>query len=812
MIKTLKIPVLFFFFSISFVAAQNANRKYEGMKQEQNHLEVYTNEGMYTIKIYSEKIIETSFIPKGETFDSVSHAVVLSPKRRSKTYGYGVKETATEILYGAAKYGIMKATSGIKAIIQKEPFQIRYTYKNKPLISEKKGYYKTDKAEVLEFNLNSKEVLYGGGSRVLGMNRRGNRLQLYNRAHYGYETHSELMNYSMPLVMSSGIYAVHFDNAPIGYMDLDSKKDNTLRYETISGRKTYQVIAGDSWMDLVSNYTFLTGTQPLPPRWALGNFSSRFGYHSEKETRATVDKFIEEGIPLDAVIIDLYWFGKEVQGTMGNLKFDEDTFPAPEKMMADFEQKGVKTILVTEPFILTTSNRWKEAVDKKVLATDSLGNPFTYDFFFGNTGLVDIFKPEGEKWFWDIYKDLVHKGVGGWWGDLGEPEVHPAALQHVTGTADQVHNIYGHNWARLVFEGYQKEFPEQRPFILMRSGYSGSQRYGLIPWSGDVNRTWGGLQPQMEISLQMGMQGLGYMHSDLGGFAGNLEDNELYTRWLQYGVFQPIFRPHAQEEVASEPVFKEEKTKALVKKAIQLRYSLLPYNYTLAFDNSTKGVPLMRPLFFEEPTNKELLTVDGTYLWGDAFLVTPIVQPSIKETTVYFPKRNNWYDFYTGKKYKGGTKAAIAVVPDHIPVFVRGGSFIPMIGPIQSTKEYSVNHLLLHYYHDAKVKNSRGRLYNDNGITPDAYKKGECELFLFGSTFKKKELTITIRSEQGRSFSSEDKFFSLIVHQIHAKPKKVIIADQIIPFEWDQKTSVIKIPVAFDKQGKEVRVQIQLSK
>ena len=143
-------------------------------------------------------------------------------------------------------------------------------------------------------------------------------------------------------------------------------------------------------------------------------------------------------------------------------------------------------------------------------------------------------------------------------------------MQHATGSADEVHNIYGHDWARLIFEGYQKEYPNERPFILMRAGYSGSQRFGMVPWSGDVNRTWGGLQSQPEIALQMGMQGLGYMHSDLGGFAGANVDDELYTRWLQYGVFQPIFRPHAQEEVPSEPVFRSEKTKQLAKRIYRI--------------------------------------------------------------------------------------------------------------------------------------------------------------------------------------------------------------------------------------------------
>lgn len=145
-------------------------------------------------------------------------------------------------------------------------------------------------------------------------------------------------------------------------------------------------------------------------------------------------------------------------------------------MINDFKDQGIKTILITEPFVLTTSKKWDDAVKRGVLGKDMKGNPFQYDFYFGNTGIIDIYDPKGKEWFWDIYATYTRDyGVAGWWGDLGEPEVHPSELQHATGSADEVHNIYGHDWARLVQEGYQRDFPDQRPFILMRAGYSGSQ-------------------------------------------------------------------------------------------------------------------------------------------------------------------------------------------------------------------------------------------------------------------------------------------------------------------------------------------------
>ncbi len=759
--------------SISF--AQNANRKYISHSWKNNILEVKTSDGSYLIKPYSDKIAETSFIPNGDasdresakqSFNPNSHAVVKTAEKRWASFS-------------KTDNSLTLLTKGITVVINKSPFKITYSNLGKVILSEKMGYTKVnDSTETLSFNLDNSEALYGGGSRALGMNRRGNRLQLYNRAHYGYETKAELMNFCIPLVMSSKLYAVHFDNAAIGYLDLDSQKSNTLTYETISGRKTYQVIVGDSWADLVSNYTDLTGKQPLLPRWALGNFSSRFGYHNQDEVENTIKKFEQNQIPVDAIILDLYWFGNTIKGTMGNLEWDKDNFPNPDKMISNLNAKGLKTILITEPFILTTSSKWQEAVDKKVLVTDKTGKPATWDFYFGNTSVVDIFKPEGSAWFWNVYKRLINQGVGGMWGDLGEPEVFPSKVITVGGKADEVHNIYGHNWAKLIADGYKKDFPTQRPFILMRAGYSGSQRFGMVPWSGDVSRSWGGLKSQMEIALQMGMQGLGYMHSDLGGFAGDYFDNELYLRWLQYGVFNPIFRPHAQEEVASEVALKDIATMAKAKKSVELRYQLMPYNYTLSFDNNQKGTPLMRPLFFEEPNNNSLTSLAGSYFWGNDFLITPITKAGVTSTEIYFPKSSNWFDFYTNEKHNAGTTDTVKVNEDYIPTFVRGGSFIPMIETIQNTSSYSIDNFKLHYYFDESVAHSTGMLYNDDGVTPNAFEKEQYEAVHFSSNTSAKSLMIKIATVSGRNYTSKNKNVSVFIHNISNKAKRIFVNGQ----------------------------------
>ena len=765
-------------------------RTFIDAKFNDNQLNINVSDGSYKIHYYTSKIVETTFIPKNEKEIKTSHAVILSKKYKDAEYD----ENNKEITFSSNQFSIK---------ITKKPFNISYWQNGVKLTSEKNGYQKTNDFETITLSLSNDEVLYGTGARALGMNRRGNRLRLYNRAHYGYETTSKLMNFTIPLVLSSKKYMIHFDNSAIGYLDLDSKRENSLTYETISGRKTYQIIAGNSWSDLMDNYTNLTGKQPLPPRWVLGNFSSRFGYHSQKETEATIDKFQDENIPVDAVILDLYWFGKGMKGTMGNLEVYKDSFPDMKQMVSNLKRKGVKTVLITEPFIVDKSKKWNEANQKEVLAKDTLGNSAKYNFYFGNTGIIDIYKKDGKEWFWDIYKNILDLGVKGLWGDLGEPEVLPSWVsfgENQQYKADEIHNIYGHDWARLIFEGYQNEFPNERPFILMRAGSSGSQRFGMIPWSGDVNRTWGGLQSQPEIALQMGMQGLGYMHSDLGGFAGSYVNDNLYVRWLQYGVFQPIYRPHAQEEVASEPVFRNENTKKYAKKAIELRYKLLPYNYNLAFENNQKGLPLMRPIFFEED-HKKLNENSSTYLWGKDFLITPILKDSIKNKEIYFPKTANWYNFYFDEKIQGGQTKSVKVNKNNIPTYVRGGAFILMSELIQTTDNYKADKLELHYFFDSDVKKSNRNFYNDDGLTANAFEKGNYELMKFEANDTDNYLEIDFNDEFGNKWKSTKKEVTLVIHNITWKPKKikvgrkrVQIATQhnklSIPVKWNPTTEL----------------------
>ncbi|MDT0594451.1 TIM-barrel domain-containing protein [Glaciecola petra] len=659
--------------------------------------------------------------------------------------------------------------------IQANPFKLSFSNKNGYLTQEETGAFLYETIRGFRFALEDEERLMGGGQRILGMNRRGHRLPLYNKAHYGYNSDSSQMYFGLPAVMSDKGYAIAFDNSANGFMDLGYSEKNILQFEAEAGRTSYIFTAGEDYQQLIQNFVSATGTQPLPPRWALGNYASRFGYKSQQEVLDTIEKFIDLDFPVDAVVLDLYWFGPDIKGHMGNLTWDKVNWPEPEKMISDLNANGVKTIMITEPFILRSSSQWQSAIDNSALAKNLAGNARTFDFYFGNTGLVDVFDQNARDWFWQYYKKLNAQGVSGWWGDLGEPEVHPAdTLHNMDGnivTANEIHNVYGHRWAKMVYENQKDARPLERPFIMMRSGFIGSQRYGMIPWTGDVERSWAGLQPQVELALQMSIFGLAYIHSDLGGFAGGEEfDAELYTRWLQYGVFQPVYRPHAQDHIAPEPVFHNLKTQEIVRDFIKLRYRLLPYNYSLSIQNSMTGLPMMRPLFVEF-SNASIDRTDA-YMWGDSLLVAPVVEQGQSEKDVLLP-HGKWFDFWTQKEYIGGKTVTIETPLERIPVFVKAGAFVPMTAPIQNTSQYNSGALDVFYYFDDTVANAEYTMFDDDGISPNTIKSKQYQSFHFTAQAKDHELEINLDVKGQYSTAPSQRDITYTIYNINALPKMI---------------------------------------
>jgi oligosaccharide 4-alpha-D-glucosyltransferase len=482
-------------------------------------------------------------------------------------------------------------------------------------------------------------------------------------------------------------------------------------------------------------------------------------------------------------------------------------------MNTDFKAQNIKTILITEPFILKTSQNFEES--SHLHGTDNLGRPYLIkDFYFGEAGLIDIFRQDARNWFWQKHEKQNKIGVAAWWGDLGEPEKHPKDLYHNLRdlghnrlfSSDEVHNIYGHLWTKMLYENYEKHYPDTRLFSLNRSGFAGSQRYSIFPWSGDVHRSWSGLRAQLPVMLGMSLSGIPYMHSDAGGFAMGDGDHDLYIRWLQMSVFTPVLRPHGSAlgemdknsfSFPSEPVLMPEPFMTRAREAVQLRYKLLPYNYTLAYEHTSTGRPLAVPLFFDYPEDNRVHSLEKSYLWGSQILVAPILEKGISEMKIILPEGKWYYVDLLHKNQLGWftSEAHIKTTPHHIPVFVKEGSFIPMCDQDGMTSEdFTTDSLWVQYYLSDEPSNYT--LFDDDGHNKNSITLNEYELITFTARPGKKSMIITIQSNGG-SFPTqpEDRHLTLqILGDKTFKSAVIKIKNRKIKVPLD-KNQILHIPV-----------------
>ena len=641
------------------------------------------------------------------------------------------------------------------------------------------------------FSLASDEMIFGGGERALPLNRRGYRFNLYNNPWYGYGEGADNLNYSVPFITSSKGYGLFFDNPSKGFLDIGKTDKDVLEYGASSGEINVYVIFGN-YQQILQSYYKLTGTQPLPPRWALGNLMSRFGYTSETQVKEILQKMKNENIPVDAIIFDLFWFGDSIQHTLGNLDWiNKKAWTDPKRMISDFKKDGINTILVTEPFFVETSKNYEAS--KKYLAVDSMGKPYYLtDFYFGHGGLVDIFRNDSKQWFWQFYKKQMQNGVEAWWGDLGEPEKHPSNLYHNLKdygykrlfAADEVHNIYGHKWTKMLYDYYAKEYPNKRLFSLNRSGFAGSQHYSIFPWTGDVSRSWSGFRAQLPILLGMSMSGVPYVHSDAGGFAGGEGDNELYVRWLQFAAFTPVFRPHGtalyeKDTVAfsfpSEPALIAERYKTYAKNAVSFRYMMLPYNYSIAYQQTSSGKPLMSPLYYYYANDTSAAKIEDEYMWGEYLLVTPVLEKGAKDRNLYLPK-GKWLNIFSNIAYDGGRWITIPVDLNTSPVFMKEGAFVPTVSRIKNVSEYLSNgQYLLNYFPSATKTNFTW--FEDDGVSKNSLLAKRYSLIKCSGQDAGEKISVDV-STNNQLFVPKSLGVSVIVNK---KPSAVFLNGRSLP-------------------------------
>lgn len=611
----------------------------------------------------------------------------------------------------------------------------------------------SDGLRTLTLTTTSTGSYYGAGERGHSLNLRGDTLVMYNRQNYGYTDNDpriNQMNITMPVVLSSDGFAIVFDDYSAGQMVLSEGSKIEYSSESPSSISFYFVNGASTLADVTQQLTSLTGRQPLPPLWSLGYITSKYGYHNEKETLGAIDSLKRRGYPVDGIVLDLYWYGKEQD--MGRLEWDPMQWPDPKKMLTKLKKENVNLVAISQPYVLRNGNgleNYNFLAMNGMLMADSTGeNPQEVKIWVGEGGMFDMSNQDTREWLAERYNELTDMGVSGWWGDLGEPEVHPETGLHANGlTARQYHNQYGNDWSEIIYDLFKEKYPDRRLLTMMRGGTTGLQRYSVFPWSTDVSRSWGGMQPQIKIMLNSGLSGLGYMGHDVGGFAVDPEnpvDPELYVRWLQLGLFSPMLRTHAQHN--AEPYHYPD-YHDITLKLIKERYRWLPYNYSLAYENAAYGYPLVRPLNFFEPKTTAYDDIADEYLWGPEVLVAPVMQQGAVERRVIFPQ-GQWVDYANPSKvYAGGSTITYPSPLDVLPLFVKAGSFIPMADyKMNSTTDYNPAVLTVNYYPVEGVE-STFTMYDDDRMSPQSLSSGQYRLITFHGNATPDITSIEIASE-----------------------------------------------------------------
>lgn len=689
-----------------------------------------------------------------------------------------------------------------------------------PLIAEATRADRDGDEQSIAFLTPEGDNFYGAGEKGHSMTLNGSDLTLWNRANYGYgegDKRLDQANINMPYIVSDNGFALLFDDYAKARLTMGS---DTIRYRTISSKPlAYYFINGDGTLaGATENFTALAGRQPLPPLWTLGYITSKYGYHNQKEAYGAIDSLKRRGYPVDGMVLDLYWYGVETD--MGRLAWDTAQWPDHRKLLDDMNAMGVHVIPIHQPYInkIGALDNHKLLESKGLLTKDADGNTKDVTTWVGEAGMFDIANPDTRQWMWQRLKPLTAEGFSGWWGDLGEPEVHPVEIVHANGeTAEEYHNYYGNEWSKTIYDGLRKDFPAMRPMLMMRGGTTGLQQYAVFPWTSDVARSWEGLQAQNKLMLSSGLSGLGYMSNDVGGFAvdkAHPYDPELYVRWIQAGTFTPVMRTHAQFK--PEP-YHYPKQESIIKKFIATRYQWLPYNYTLAYENTTKGYPLMRQVNFHgDNEDGRYASISDEYLWGDNVLVAPVMTRGARSRKVDFPA-GEWIDWNNPRRiYRGGTTAIVAAPLATLPLFVKAGSFIPLaMQKMDNTAGYDPSRLTVKYF-PAKEW-SEYVLFDDDRTSPTSIDDNEYQLTTFSGSRQGSEIYVDISSKG--SYRGMPAVRSITLEVVGtARPKAVEIDGEAVKaaanpdqgaaaYRYDAASRTLSVTFPYSYRKTEIRIQ-----
>lgn len=532
------------------------------------------------------------------------------------------------------------------------------------------------------------EAFYGLGDKTGFMNKRGYEYVMWNTDDPSPQMDNFKSLYkSIPFFITlrdDAVFGLFYDNSYRSCFDMGKESDDYYWYGAADGNLDYYLIAGDSMAEVVSGYTYLTGTAPLPQKWTLGYQQCRWSYMSEAEVRDVAGNMRRCGIPCDAIHLDIDYMDRYKVFTWTP---DKERYPNPEKLISDLSEDGIKIVTIIDPGVKVEEGYsvYDEGVENDYFAKTPEGDIYVNEVWPGDAVYPDFGKEEVRGWWGRNQQFLIDKGVRGVWNDMNEPASFRGQLPSDVVFTDEdevsdharMHNLYGHNMAKATYEGL-KERDGRRPFVITRACYAGTQKYSTA-WTGDNHSIWAHLQMVIPQLCNMGLSGMPFVGTDVGGFGSDCT-KELLCRWVEAGCFSPLFRNHsAMGTRYQEPWQFDEETVRIYRKAVELRYHLIPYYYDLFWKEEKTGLPVMRPLVLHYEKDETARECNTEFLVGENLLAAPVVVQGDRKKLVYLPA-GEWYDYWTGERLESvDGKWIVRDAPlDTRPLYVKAGTVLPV--------------------------------------------------------------------------------------------------------------------------------------
>lgn len=716
-------------------------------------------------------------------------------------------------------------TDKLRIRVNKAPFNLQIFDKwQKLLFSDHmdKGHVSDGTRKIEYKSLRRDEHFFGLGEKTGKLDRRGEAYKMWNSDKPCYSTVEDPLYKSIPFFMSSYRYGIFLDNTYKTEFKFGTESRDYYSFEAPDGEMIYYFIFGSDYKEIMTQYVGLTGKPIMPPRWALGFAQCRGLLTNEALSYEIARGYREREIPCDIIYQDIGWTQH-----LQDFEWRKPNYQNPKKMLSDLDSMGFKVILSQDP-VISQSNRkqWREADSLGYFVKD-VNTGRTYDMpwpWGGNCGVVDFTLPEVADWWGEYQQKPLDDGAAGFWTDMGEPawsnEESPERLvmKHHLGMHDEIHNVYGLTWDKVVKEQFEKRNPDKRVFQMTRAAYAGLQRY-TFGWTGDsgcaddVNKGWAQMAGQIPVLLSAGLGIIPFTTTDISGYCGDIKDYpamaELYTRWIQMGAFNPLSRIHHEGNNAVEPWLFGPEAEKNAKAAIQLKYSLLPYLYSYARQAHDLGLPIMRPMVLEFPSDTETYGLDEQFMFGEEILVAPVVKKSARTKNLYLPE-GLWIDFNDKKtEYTGEQWLTVDAPLSCIPMFVRKGSIIPRMPVMNYTREQEVYPVTFEIFPAIEGEAAKFELYEDDGEDL-GYLRGEylrtplqCSTSAEGY-----QITIGEREGSGYEIAGEREFiFRIYTDKL---PKDVLIdgvkAKKGKVWTADKKAGVCELHIADDGKQHDIKL------